>query len=69
MNKLLENIVSFLVTVFLVYSAYRNSVNIAFLCLYLYVPTNRRQTSEFNTSIHCLIGDIFSLQKVLPYGL
>ena len=38
-------------------------MNITFLRLYLYVPTNRRQTSEFNTSIHCLIGDIFFVTK------
>ena len=45
------------------YSAYRNSVNIAFLRLFLFVQTNRRKTSEFNASIHRLISDIFFVTK------
>ena len=50
------------------YSAYRNSVNIAFLRLFLYVQTNRRINIRINTSVQRLIGDIFSLQRYCHMG-
>ena len=38
-------------------------MNNAFLRLFHYVRTNRRINTEFNTSIHRLIGDIFFVTK------
>ena len=38
-------------------------MNIAFLRLFLYEQTNRTMTSEFNSAMHSLIGDIFFRYK------